>query len=180
MTDHCDKAYFSSPELIIRSLEEADIKLLAEKEIAQGWSDTTQKHHRRIVERAEGKCIVLAAEYKGEVVGYVSVYFDSPNTPFSGSGWCEIVDFSVLEKFRCRGIGTKLMDVAENIASERADTVYLGVGLHPGYGSAQRMYVKRGYIPDGSGTWYGNAHAVPYQSYPLDDDLIIYLIKQFK
>lgn len=46
------------------------------------------------------------------------------------------------------------MDIAEEIAATYADTVYLGVGLHSGYGSAQRMYVKRGYIPDGSGVWY--------------------------
>lgn len=31
--------------------------------------------------------------------------------------------------------------------------VCIGVGLHAGYGSAQRMYVKRGYIPDGTGVW---------------------------
>lgn len=42
------------------------------------------------------------------------------------------------------------MDVAEKIAAKYADTVYLGVGLHCGYGSAQRMYVKRGYLPDGT------------------------------
>lgn len=43
------------------------------------------------------------------------------------------------------------MDIAEKIAFERSDEVCIGVGLHGGYGSAQRMYVKRGYIPDGSG-----------------------------
>ncbi|MCI8386983.1 MAG: GNAT family N-acetyltransferase [Clostridiales bacterium] len=172
--------YYSSPDFIIRSLEVVDIAPLAAKEVAQGWSDTTDKHNKRIVDRADGKCNVLAAEYKGEVVGYISVYFDPPNTPFSGRGWCELVDFGVIEKCRCLGIGSKLMDIAESIASKLADTVYLGVGLHPGYGSAQRMYVKRGYIPDGSGAWYGNSRAVPYQNYPLDDDLIIYLTKRLK
>ncbi len=43
----------------------------------------------------------------------------------------------------------------EEIASQYSDTVYLGVGVHNGYGSAQRMYIKRGYIPDGTGVWYG-------------------------
>ena len=47
-----------------------------------------------------------------------------------------------------------MMDIAEKIAATYADIVYLGVGLHSGYGSAQRMYVKRGYVPDGSGVWY--------------------------
>lgn len=34
------------------------------------------------------------------------------------------------------------MDIAEKLAKTRSDTVCLGVGLHSGYGSAQRMYVK--------------------------------------
>ena len=39
----------------------------------------------------------------------------------------------------------------EALAAETSDTVCLGVGLHSGYGAAQRMYVLRGYVPDGSG-----------------------------
>lgn len=34
------------------------------------------------------------------------------------------------------------------MAAETSDTVCLGVGLHSGYGAAQRMYVLRGYVPD--------------------------------
>ena len=93
-----------------------------------------------------------------------------------GRGLPEIVDFGVLEKYRRRGIGNALMDAAEDIAKEYADTVYLGVGLHSGYGSAQRMYVKRGYIPDGSGVWYKDRPAEPCGVYPNDDELVsVYL-----
>ena len=34
------------------------------------------------------------------------------------------------------------MDIAERIVSGYASMVYLGVGMHSGYGSAQRMYIK--------------------------------------
>lgn len=71
----------------------------------------------------------------------------------------------LLEIYRRRGIGSKLMDVAEEIAAKYSDTAYLGVGLHSGYGSAQRMYVKRGYIPDGSGV------CEPYSQCCNDDEL---------
>lgn len=90
------------------------------------------------------------------MAGYVNVYPNSVWGAFAGMGLPEIVDFGVLEKYRGCGIGSKLMDVAEKIASQYADEVYLGVGLHSGYGSAQSMYVKRGYIPDGGGVWYGS------------------------
>lgn len=42
------------------------------------------------------------------------------------------------------------MDAVEALAAVTSDTVCLGVGLHSGYGAAQRMYVLRGYVPDGS------------------------------
>ena len=53
-------------------------------------------------------------------------------------------------------------DAAEKIAGDYSDIVYLGVGLHSSYESAQRMYVKRGYVPDGSGVWYGSSVCMPY------------------
>lgn len=77
-------------------------------------------------------------------------------------------------------MGSKLMDVAEEIAAKYSDTVYLGVGLYSGYGSVQRMYVKRGYIPDGSGVWYGSGVCTPYSQCCNDDDLNLYLSKKLK
>lgn len=44
----------------------------------------------------------------------------------------------VLEKYQRKGIGGKLMDVAEQIAAEHSHVVYLGVGLHSGYGNARK------------------------------------------
>lgn len=70
------------------------------------------------------------------------------------------------------------MDMAEQIAAIYANTVYLGVGLHSGYGSVQRMYVKRGYIPNGSGVWYQDKICTPYEECINDDDLVLYLSKK--
>lgn len=50
--------------------------------------------------------------------------------------------------------------------------------MHSGYGSAQRMYVKRGYIPDGSGVWYNDAVCGQHADCCNDDNLILYLSKQ--
>lgn len=59
-------------------------------------------------------------------------------------------------------------------------TVYLGVGLHNGYGSAQRMYIKRGYIPGGSGVWYGDKISPQYADCCHDDDFVLYLSKKLQ
>jgi hypothetical protein len=73
------------------------------------------------------------------------------------------------------------MDVAEQIAGQYADTVWLGVGLHSGYGSAQRMYAKRGYIPDGTGVWYRDKPCAQYETeIANDDDLVLFLSKKLE
>lgn len=83
----------------------------------------------------------------------------------------------MLEKYQKHGIGSALLDAAEKAAQAFSPTVTLGVGLHAGYGAAQRLYVKRGYIPDGSGVWYEGKPAVPYGPCINGDGLVLYFSK---
>ncbi|MBQ6256107.1 MAG: GNAT family N-acetyltransferase [Clostridia bacterium] len=172
--------YYRDEEVLIRDLEQSDARIITEKEIAQGWHQSIEKYEARLRDRDAGKCVSLVAEYRGGVAGSINVYPNSQWGAFGNRGLPEIVDFGVLEKYRNRGIGTKLMDAAESIAAKYAGTVYLGVGLHSGYGSAQRMYVKRGYIPDGSGVWYGDRPCEPYAPCENGDELVLYLSKKLK
>lgn len=172
--------YFQNNEMLIRDLQPADAKIIADEEIRQGWNVLIEKYTDRLKDRDEGKCISLAAEYNGNVAGYINVYPQSEWGAFANKGYAEIIDFGVLEKYRRLGIGSRLMDAAEKVAAEYSDTVYLGVGLHSGYGSAQRMYVKRGYVPDGSGVWYGDEPCVPYSPCVNDDDLNLYFSKKLR
>lgn len=146
--------YYNEGKILIRDMQQSDAQKITDEEIAQGWDADISKYQTRLKHQAEGKSISLVAEYDGNVAGYINVYPDSEWGAFANKGCPEIVDFGVLEKYRRNGVGSKLMDIAEQTAMKYSDTVYLGVGMHYGYGSAQRMYVKRGYIPDGTGVWY--------------------------
>ena len=53
----------------------------------------------------------------------------------------------------------------------------IGVGLHPGYNQAQRLYVKRGYIPDGRGVTYRDRYVEEGTQVVLDDDLVLHFTK---
>lgn len=170
--------YFEENELVIRDLCEQDIDLLVDEENAQGYHASPEKYRMRLEHQAQGKSVSLVAEYKGCVAGYINVYPDSEWGAFGKQGYPEIVDFGVLEKYRRKGIGSRLMDAAEQICAQYAGVVYLGVGMHSGYGSAQRMYVKRGYLPDGSGVWYGEQVCEPYGDCKNDDNLVLYLSKK--
>ena len=165
-------------DIVIRYMNESDPQIITNEEIKQGWNQSVKKYLKRLNDMSDGKCVSLVAEYKGEVAGYINLYVRRSEGPFENLP--EIVDFGVLEKFRNHGIGTALMDYAEDLASEISDIVYLGVGLHSGYGSAQRMYVKRGYIPDGSGVWYKNEVCEPYSSCANDDELVLYMSKKLR
>ena len=170
--------YFSKGELIIRNMEYEDAQAITDAEIEQGWFVSAEKYLKRLEDQKAGKAISLVAEYSGKPIGYINIYPNSTWGAFGGKGYPEIIDFGVLEKYRNMGVGTCLMDIAEKIAAEYADVVYLGVGLHSGYGSAQRMYIKRGYIPDGSGVWYNDKVCKQYEACKNDDDLVLYLSKK--
>lgn len=51
-------------------------------------------------------------------------------------------------------------------------------GPDGGYGAAQKLYVSRGYVPDGQGITYHYQTVIPGNSYSLDDDLILWFTKQ--
>ena len=170
--------YYQDEKLVIRTMEEADGPVFVKEYTAQGWHPDPAGYQMRLKAQAEGKCIALTAVYLGNPAGSVYLYLTVREGPFKGKGWPMIVDFSVLEKYQRKGIGSKLMDTAEQIASACSDTVCLGVGLCKEYGEAQRMYVKRGYIPDGSGIWYRDKQCVQYETAcTVDDDLVLYLSK---
>jgi len=167
-------------KILLRNMNSSDPAYFAEEEKKQGWHADESKLMQALADVDKGLAIALTAEYEGVPAGYVRVYRKCHGGPFRERGIPIVVDFNVLEKFRRRGIGSALMEAAEKIAAEYADTVCLGVGLHAGYGSAQRMYVRRGYIPDGSGVWYGDHVCEPYTACENDDDLVLFMSKVLK
>ena len=100
--------------------------------------------------------------------------------PFAHKKIPVISDFIVFEKYQRKGIGSNILDQAEKKASDLSSKVQLSVGLHSGYGSAQRIYIKRGYIPDGTGVWYKNSQLDEYADCKNDDDLVLFLVKTLR
>lgn len=170
--------YYTDQAIVIRNMVDSDAAIITREELAQGWHAAEGKYILRLKDQREGRAISLVAEYLGQAAGYINIYPNATWGAFAGKGYPEIVDFGVLEKYRCKGIGSKLMDVAEKVAREYSTTVSLGVGMNTSYGSAQRMYVKRGYIPDGTGVWYQGIMWPPYTNCCNDDELILYFSKQ--
>lgn len=160
-----------------RKMIEEDCSRIAKGFDEQGWNKPVEQYETYFKEQENGERYVIIAEYNGEFAGYITIVSASSDPEFSSKGIPELVDFNVLIKHRNKGIGSTLMDVAEAYCFEEYDVVGLSVGLLSGYGSAQRMYVKRGYIPTGTGLKYGHKVLDYFEPVQLDDDLVLSFTK---
>lgn len=169
--------FYDADGLVIRLMIESDCVALTNA--FQGSHKPLELFRQYFTLQEDGRHLVFIAVYEHIIVGYVLLCPQAPLGPFANQGIPEIVDFNVLSTYRRKGIGSRLLDVAESCAREKADSICLGVGVHSGYGTAQRMYIKRGYIPDGSGVWYKDVQLDQYAPCINDDDLVLYLKKTF-
>ena len=163
--------------LHIRPLVEDDCERIAKAFAAQGWDKPATQFKRYLEESGAGKRMVLVAEYDGDITGYVTIALESDYPHFKEHNIPEIKDLNVLKTFQHRGIGGALMDMAEAFVLEDSTVVGIGFGLTGDYGPAQRMYIKRGYVPDGQGAHHGRKPIKHGEHIKVDDDLVLYLTK---
>ncbi|ORO45200.1 GNAT family N-acetyltransferase [Streptococcus oralis] len=161
---------------IIRKMIKSDTEHLSQGFINQGWLGREEILDRYFLEQECGEREVLVAEVEGALAGYITILPCAKQGPFAEI-YPDLSDFNVFEPFQNQGIGNLLLEEAEKRVKLISDKVTLGVGLHSGYGPAQRLYIKRGYIPDGSGVWYQNHR--PAMDATCEDigDLVLYLSK---
>ena len=160
----------------IRKMQESDIQELSRGFISQGWPSREEILTRYFKEQESGEREVLVAEVEGALAGYITILSCAKQGPFAEI-YPELSDFNVFEPFQNQGIGNLLLEESEKRVRLISDKVTLGVGLHSGYGPAQRLYIKRGYIPDGTGVWYQNHQ--PAMNAVCEDigELVLYLSK---
>lgn len=161
---------------LIRKMQTSDVKELSQGFINQGWPGREEILARYFLEQECREREVLVAEVGGTLAGYITILPCAKQGPFAEI-YPELSDFNVFEPFQNQGIGNLLMEEAEKRVKLISDKVTLGVGLHSGYGPAQRLYIKRGYIPDGTGVWYQNHR--PAMNAICEDigELVLYLSK---
>jgi len=132
----------------IRELVEANLPLLAATKGGPAWHGAwDQWRTTYLVEHLNGSRLCLVAMEDGKAVGYGSLIW-------------------------------RLLAACEARAKAAGrTTIGIGFALYADYGRAQRLYVRRGYVPDGRGVAYAGELGVPGQTYRLDDDLVLFLTK---
>lgn len=164
----------------LKKLQQEDTETISKAFTEIGWNKPGAQYERYCEDQDKGTRIVLVAFHGQEFTGYLTVNWYSDYPYFNENRIPEIQDLNVLPKFRRKGIATKLMDKAEEAIGVRSPIAGIGVGLHPGYNAAQRMYVLRGYIPDGNGVTYNNEYIKEGQMITADDRLVLHFVKRLK
>lgn len=167
-------------KLTLKILREEDLSNII-KTFNFPWTTfeaTKKKWERYFAEQQKNIRIVCIVKIRDEYVGYGSLLWVSEYAGFRDSDIPEINDVWILTEHRGHGFGTELIQYLENYAQqENYKKIGIGVGLYKDYGSAQKLYVQMGYIPDGNGVTYKCQPVVPGDSYPVDDDLVLWLKK---
>lgn len=170
----------ASSSLRIRPMEERDVERISAAFSEIGWHKPASQYRRYLSEQERGERNVLAAFMDDEFAGYATIVWWPEYPPFRSEGIPEVKDLNVLPKFRRKGFASRLMDEAENLAAEYSSVVGVGVGMTADYGAAQRMYVSRGYVPDGRGLAWNGRSVKHGERVAVDDELVLYFTKRLK
>jgi GNAT superfamily N-acetyltransferase len=167
-------------EAVIRALESRDIPEIAEAFRNIGWNKPATQYERYLRQQELGVRNVYVAFVQGQFAGYLTICWESSYQPFFVQSIPEIADFNVLPQFRRTGVGTQLMNTAEHEIARVNPVAGIGVGMTPDYGAAQRLYILRGYVPDGLGLHWKDHHVHYGDEIKVDDELALYLTKELK
>lgn len=133
---------------------------------------------QHVADHPGGQGTTLVARLDQTVAGLVTLRWTSNNPALADRNIPLVHQLMVAPGYRRRGVATALMDAAEQLAAQRGRrAVGITVGLFDEYGPAQRLYVQRGYVPDGRGACQARTPLREGQIVTMDHSLIIWLIK---
>ena len=117
-------------------------------------------------------------EYEaGRLVGILTIRWHSHYPPFRDRGIPLIQNIEIRYHDRGRGLGNALLERAEQEIARRSPLAGLCVGIFDEYGRAQRLYAKRGFIPDGRGVCKRHTPLRYGEQVRIEHDLLLWLIK---
>ncbi len=167
-------------DFIIERVRAEDLAATLDLFIQQVYPGDPEGAHEHFSEHAEGQAETFLAWVRGHLAGYLTIRWQSHNPRFSQQNIPLIHHLGVFPQFQRRGIASRLMDAAEQLIALRATQAGITVGLFDEYGPAQRLYAKRGYLPDGRGACQGQRPLKQGETVTIDHDLMLWLTKDLK
>ena len=162
----------------IRVCEESDIPSLYTLTKTGGHSIEDAYFETAFKEQVDGKRLVFLIFKEDILSGYAHLNFHPQYLPFSRLGIPEIQDIFVHPDFRRLGLAAHLISACEAEAKSRGITdIGIRVGVTYQFGTAQRLYHRMGYMPDGAGVVFDRQNVQSGDIRPIDERLCLMLVK---
>ncbi len=165
-------------QFTIKLLQENDLDFITSECAKNNWPKPRSLFELYFYQQYRNERLVWLSFAGDHITGYCTLKWRSEYNTFRALNIPEVKDLNVFPSYRNQGIASKLLSIAENEAFKRGNFVGIGVGLSEDYGNAQRLYVQKGYIPDGNGVTYNNLQVNYGEKITVDDDLNLWLIKK--
>ena len=116
--------FYDDGKIKIRSMVPEDAKILFDTYLSYGWHPSIETYENYYRDQEEKKRLVFIAEYEDRVSGQCTLALNPTEGPWRNQGYPYIEDLTVFFDVHNKGIGSKLMDAAENEASKFSKMVF--------------------------------------------------------
>ncbi|MFK7838799.1 MAG: GNAT family N-acetyltransferase [Bdellovibrionales bacterium] len=166
-------------KIILRTATVQDIPSLWNIALAMGAAKIDGYFDHALDHQSEGIRKVLIASVDEVDVGYGMLAWQPKYVFFQRLDIPEIQDLNVISNYRRCGIASQMIQLFEDLAKDAGkEHIGIGVGMDASYGAAQRLYVHRGYVPDGNGLTYDRQTIHRGDIRAVDDDMSLMLVKK--
>lgn len=129
------------------------------------------------LEHEDGASTTILGYEAGRLIGIVTIRWYSNYPPFREQQIPLIQNIEIRYEDRGRGLGNQMLERAEQEIAWRSALAGLCVGIFADYGPAQRLYARRGFVPDGRGVCHGHTPLQHGQQITVEHDLLLWLVK---
>lgn len=163
----------------IRPIAAEDVAILEER-VAFDWG-APQKHSERFIRQENGEVVYLVAwKYESPVGHLLLKWRGTSDEPMASDikDCPDLEDLFVIPDYRSRGIGTRLLECAEQAALEKGYG-RIGLGVSVDNPRARSLYLRLGYRETGTGRYEtGGIYVDRDGSEKSWKEVCVYLTKQ--
>ena len=168
----------TAESVTIRRAEIADLQSLQVMAGLLGAAKEPGYFGTCLTEQAEGRRELFIIAQGGVDAGYAMLNWGPQYALYKRLEIPEIQDLNIIPDMRRRGLAAALIAHCEGRGRERGCAqMGICVGLHSGFGAAQRLYIRLGYMPDGFGVTYDRETIRAGDFRPVDDNLCLMMVR---
>ena len=159
---------------IVQPNEIAAVKQEVKSAFFSGDEATIDAHFQ---DHENGAGTTILGYEADRLVGIVTIRWFCRYPPFREKQIPLIQNIEIRYEDRGRGIGDLMMERTEQEIALRSLMAGICVGIFDTYGPAQRLYAKRGFVPDGRGVCHAHTPLTEGETVTVDHELLLWLVK---